>query len=408
MLPSNQARVSVVVLALSLVLNFILVSCAAEATAPQPADNTEVLAKLDAVMARLTAIEGKFDPQTTALNNRIDSLGRVLLAADTSADTMVVAVGEGQIAKLDSIIAIASYIANEQATGGTEACIGLSAKGELKVGPEAEAKGEGAADGGAWAGTGAYAGAKLSGKLDVSYEGSLELPMGVEYCAPLFGDSPPIRAVPASVSAPSLPSQRTALIDAVTQLGITDTRLMSSMGVLATAFQSPASFRLQDVGTILPLPGGLAGIVSDPMGALTATLPAKMDEAMSSLCTANWGPRVAGPISTACARINGGPLDISGLFSMMEEFPAVQTAITTVNTGLTNVTNRLTTVCGRVNTVGVTSLTIPNPLSIGPDPLFGPQRLFPNFTNISCLGHGLGIGIGIGKEWARLRRALFI
>jgi hypothetical protein len=120
------------------------------------------------------------------------------------------------------------------------------------------------------------------------------------------------------------------------------------------------------------------------MGALTGTIPARIDDAVTNLCNVNWGSRVATPIATACARINGGLPDIGGMFSMLEQFPAVQTTLTTVNTGLTNVTNRLSTVCGRVNTFGNTSLTIPNPLSIGPDPLFGPSRLFPGFTSISC------------------------
>ena len=391
MATSNKSRAIIVALASSLLLNFIFVSCAAEVTAPPAADVTEVLAKLDQVMTRLNAIEAKFDPQTTALNDRIDSLGRVLLAADTAADTTIVAVGQGQIAKLDSIIALASYLATEESTGGAEVCVGLSAKGELTIGPQAEVKGEAAAHGGAWAGTGAYAGGKATGKVEVKFEGGVELPLGVEFCAPLGGENPPIRSTPASNAAGSLASQRTALINAATQLGITEARVMSSMGTLTTAFQSPLSMKLQDVKNLLPLPGGIANVINDPMGALSATLPTRMEEAMTSLCGVNWGTRVAGPISTACARINAGPLEIGGLFSMMEQFPAVQTTLTTVNaglatvtTGLTNATSRLATVCGRVNTFGNTSLTIPNPLSIGPEPLFGPTRLFQNFTSITC------------------------
>ena len=83
---ARSIRLSLAVLASSLLLNVILVSCVAKAVLPpdpsgennggsgaDPLDNAELLARFDSVMARLTQIEAKVDQQAAQLQQQADA-----------------------------------------------------------------------------------------------------------------------------------------------------------------------------------------------------------------------------------------------------------------------------------------------------------------------------------------------
>ncbi len=360
-------------LAGSLLLNVLLVSCAAESTGPAGAD-TEILQRLDAVTARLAAIEAKLDSASVRTATRFDSLQTVVTAAIAGDPTLTTL----QAAQLDSVVALASFIANDAASGGLEFCgnieFGVEGTGLTK----AEAKGEGAGHLGAWAGTGGFAGAKLEFAREYGIEVKVGVPLSFGGCIPIGGGDPPSRALRASLrAADGGPRLETSLTTLASQLGINETRINTAINTIGTAIQSPASLRVQDAVSLLPLPANLSGKLSDVTGTLSSELEAKAQEALGALCSANWGSRIGPPIQTACTSISSGSFNIGGFVSMAQDFPVVQQ-------GVTLLTNRMQIFCGRVNSIGNTSLTIPNPLNIGPEPLFGPQRLFPNYTNVSC------------------------
>lgn len=375
----RQVRFSLAILASSLLLNVLLVSCAAESpTGPPAAIDPELLAKLDAVTARLAAIEAKLDVQTDTLKRRFDTLAaKVALVPTTPGTPPAGPIAALQVAQIDSILALTSFLAHDVSSGSVELCGGIEAAGSGKVGPKADVKGEAVGSVGAWAGTGAFAGAKVDAKGGIEFELGAEVALSVEGCLPLGGEEPPARLMASGRANLMGADLHNTLSSAASQLGLTEARMSSTIGTLGSAMQSPGSLRLQDAVNMVPLAPGLQAMFSDPIGTLSAQIPAKLDEAVNTLCTRSWGSRVSVPLNTACDRIQGGAVDIGGLFTMMEQFPALQSTMATVG-------SRVSTVCGRVNTVGFTSLTIPNPLNIGPTPLFGPQRLFPNFTTIAC------------------------
>lgn len=371
----RKAQASVAVLAASLLLNFVLVSCAAESTAPPAAADQEVLAKLDAVMARLTAIEAKLDEQTDTVKSRFTSLSSTITeggpgGGPVGGPTALVA------AQVDSLVALASFIAHDITSGSWEVCGGaeLALNGSTKTAAEVEAKGRGSL--GAWAGTGGFAGADITATRDFGLELGLEGKIGIEGCVPLGAEAPPARAVAAQARLID-GSLQSALQSVTSQVGLTRERIAASFNTIGTAFSNPGALRIQDAVSTLPLPNGLQSVLSDPMGRLSSEVPAKIDEAVTALCSNNWGPRASGAIDAACDRISSNPVNIGGLFTMMEQFPALQTTVATVSTGVS-------TLCGRLNSIGTRSLTIPNPLDFGPTNLFGPTRLFPSYANVTC------------------------
>lgn len=368
----RKVRVSLAVLASSLLLNVVLVSCAAESTGPQGGD-PELLARLDAVMTRLTSIEAKLDAQAGTLATRFDGLDSTIASGmpvpgEPSGDP----VSTLQVARVDSILALASYIANDLATPGWEYCGAVGVAVGLEAAAKLELEGEAVADIGAWAGTGAFAGVKLLGKGELGLGGDVGAEGTIGGCMPVEAGPPP----PSRQSSASGDNLRTVLANMSGQNGLTQSRAAASLGALSGVFQSPATMRVQDAGNFLPVPPGLSAAIADPMGTLSNGIPAKMDEALHSLCNRSWGPRVSAPIGTACARIVSNQLDIGGLFAMADQFPELQSAVSLVG-------NRVGTVCSRVNSFGHTTLTIPNPLPASSGPLYS-ARLFPNFTTVGC------------------------
>lgn len=367
-------RYSLAILASSLLLNVLFVSCAAdEAMGPQSNANEEVLAKLDAVLARLTTLEAAVAAQRDTITDRFDTLtARVGSDVGTPGSA-----GSVVSARVDSILALASFMAEDMTTAGWEICGGavLSLAGGAVT--KGEAVGEGKGSLGAWAGTGGFAGAKVELKREYALEAALEGGVGLEVCAPISRDEPPIRNL-ASVRATTGGANLEATLTGITsQLGLDESRVLGALNTIAAGVQSPGSLRIQDATSLLPLPAGMSAVLNDPVGALTSEVPAKVDEAISLLCNANWGARVGAPISTACGRISANNVDIGGLFDMVDQFPALQSSLTAVS-------DRTGIICTRINGIGTASLSIPNPLNIGPDPFYGPRRLFPNYAGISC------------------------
>lgn len=367
---ARPAAYTAALLAGSLLMNVVLVSCAAESTGLD--DNSAVLARLDAMTARLAAIEAKLDSNNTRTIARLDSLqsGVTTIGGTPTLSTL-------QAAQLDSVVAIASFIANDAVSGGWDACVNIEAGLEGAIASKAEATGEGAGSLGAWAGTGAFAGAKIEASGEVGFEFKVAPGGSIEGCIPLGGDAPPARALRASLRSGAGPRLESTIGTFTSQLGLTEAKVEAALASLGSSMTGSSVPRIEDISGIIPLPPLLANRLANPQSVLSGEVAAKVTEAINSLCSASWGSQLSTPIATACANINSGNVSIGGLYAMASQFPAVQTALSTLQ-------GRFTTACGRVNTIGFTSLSVPNPLSIGPDPFFGPQRLFPNFTTIAC------------------------
>lgn len=371
----RSATLTASVLAASLLLNVSLVSCASEPTAPPPADSAEILAKLAEVTAKLAAIEAKLDAQAAATADRLDSL-EVTVTAAASGATPLPAL---EASRVDSILALASYIAGDIAGGSWEGCGKLEFTLGAKVGSGGEAKGEGKASVGAWAGTGAFAGALVRVKSHLEGEVGVALPFEFGYCRPLFGEPPPVRvtAMPGNLRMADA-GVSNAIDGVMTNLGLSESTVENALGTFSNLFQSGSFPTPQAIAGALPLPPALAAKLADPVGAVQGEAAAKVSEAINMLCTGNWGSVVSGPITVACNQIaSGSPMQIGGLVTMLEAFPVMQTT-------LTRVSGVGTALCSRLNTIGVFALTIPNPLNIGPTNLFGPQRLFPWYTAVTC------------------------
>lgn len=136
---------------------------------------------------------------------------------------------------------------------------------------QSEAEGKADASLGAWAGTGAFAGGevKVAGAFGGSFK--LEAGGGVEFCAPLGGGAPPVRAASAGPTrSPELDQLRTTLTGLTSQFNLTPATLGQSLTGISTAIASPGSINLQSVGGYLPLPPALSSIAANPVGASEA------------------------------------------------------------------------------------------------------------------------------------------
>ena len=372
-LPRNAA-LTASMLAVSMLLNVTLVSCGAEPTAPQ-GQTTEILEKLAEVTAKLAAIEAKLDAQGTATAERLDSL-EVTVTAAASGATPLPAL---EAARLDSIMALVNYLAADASSGGWEFCggLGFNIGGGSVTKGEAEAKARGSL--GAWAGTGGFGGAEVVFKREYALELGLEVPLELTGCIPLGGETPPeLRPLRGGASMRLANSTLSGTLDGLaSQLGITTTKVETALGTLGTVLQSPASLNLQDAVTLLPLPTSLSSKLADPVATITSEASARAAEAVTLLCSTSWGGNFSAAVTSACSSISSGSVTVGGLVTVMEQFPAVQTTLTSVSSVVDGV-------CTRVNTIGNRVLTIPNPLEIGPTNLYGPTRLFPSYANVSC------------------------
>jgi len=330
---------------------------------------SEVLLKLDGIDARIDSLEATID----------------------AAGAMPVTLTGLPAEQLDSLMAITSWLAQdivEESMGGWEFCGEFA--GGLEVGLKfaSEAEGKGRADLGAWAGTGAFAGGEV--KATGGLEGGLagEAKAAIEYCNPfgtkvLPGESRPAAVPIFAAAGPSrageLAQLETALTNVAGQLNLTPDALGQALTGIGGAVSSSGGLRIQNIGTHLPLPSGLAAIANDPVGSAVARVQDLSTTARSALCSGgSWGSTVSTIITQACSIINtGGIANFAVLADVANTYPVVEAAIGTV--------------CTRVNSVGLQRLMIPSwdvtlPLGIGTVEVFPGynQRLFPSYVSVAC------------------------
>lgn len=155
-------------------------------------------------------------------------------------------------------------------------------------------------------------------------------------------------------------------------MGWSDEPISGAVGTLVTLIGSGAP-QMANITAVVPIPASLKGAFNDPTSYVAAQLPEKISTAVSNLCTRPWNAAaVSSSITYACARISSGDTNIGAMYGMLNAFPAIQTASAATTTAVSGI-------CSRINTVGTTTLTIPNPLNIGPSPFFR-SCLFPSYT----------------------------
>jgi len=314
----------------------------------------------------------------------LDKLGTIEERIDSLEATMTGTGGAGLVltglpaAQLDSVLALASYLAEDASSGSWEACGGAELNGEFGIDWKGTAEGEGKGSLGAWAGTGAYAGADVKVSQEVGGGFKIGGKGGVEFCYPLGAGSPPVRPTPAGpMRAPELDQLRTTLDGLTTQFNLTPATLAASLSGVSTVISSPGSLSLAGVGTMLPLPPAVASIASNPVGTVTSQISNIAGQAQSALCSGSgWGSNMSAVITQACSVINsGGMANFTVLADIANTYPAVEAAISTV--------------CTRVNSIGLQRLIIPSwdvtivNTTYEVFPGYN-QRLFPSYTSVAC------------------------
>jgi len=310
-----------------------------------------------------------------SIEERIDSLEEVV---GSSGGGELVLTGL-PAAQLDSVLALASFLAEDATSGSFELCAAGGFAGEFGTAWIGEAEGEGAGHLGAWAGTGAYAGGKITAKAEVAGGIKVEGALGGSFCYPLFAGNPAVRPVPGPMRAPELDQLRTTLSTVSGQFGMDEDMLAQSINGIGAAIGSPGSLGLANMGDHLPLPPALSNLANDPVGTVAGGLQGLTSTAQSALCSGiGWGGPVSTVISDACDVIgNGGLASITVLSDIASTYPAVQATVSTA--------------CTRLNTIGLQRLIIPSwdvtfPLGIGTVNVFPGynQRLFPNYASFAC------------------------
>jgi hypothetical protein len=333
----------------------------AEAGAVQMSETAmlaSILSKLDSISTRLTQQEATFAA-------RIDSLELAVTGG--------VPGGTVNAAQVDSILALASFIATDITSGGWEFCGGGTIGVEVGLEWAAEASGKARGSVGAWVGSGGWAGADVDAKFALKGGPAVEIAGGLEGCIPLFGDAPPVRPSPSGPArSPELDQLATALNALSGQLDLTPGTMTTAFSGIGSVIESPASLQLSSVASYLPLPPALATMANNPLAAAGGRVQALASEARDNLCTGiNWGPNVTAVINQACSI---GTLDITAFANMSNAFPVVQTTVANV--------------CTRLNMIGTRRLIIAPwdvtfPLGIGTVNVFPGynQLLFPSYTN---------------------------
>ena len=370
-----------VILVLSLVLNAVFVSCGADAvTQPQnpQGQDAEILAKLVVLTERLDSIQSKIDQHSLAFATRIDELEATFNGGGGGDSVPPVM----QAAQIDSILALASWVASDMSSPGWERCgdFQFTGKFELKANSEAMGRAEAFLGIDGW-GNGGKVKAFLHNNLKAELGADVDAAFGWTRCVPLVRrDPPPLRPEAGALAArASSADDFDALMTQLSnQLGVNETSVMQAMNGLGDLSGSASAFDFRSLAQSLPLPGGLAAIANDPVGTISSRISDRFAAGRGLLCnnTGNWGSNLSEVLMEACNRLDNPP-DFGALFSAVEGFPALQD-------GFDVMQSRVTTMCGRVNSMGTKSLTIANPLNIGPQPFYGPQRIFPNFTGLVC------------------------
>jgi hypothetical protein len=335
----------------------------------------QILDKLGTIEHRIDSLEATLDGSAdhTSVLQKLDEIGSAIGGGGGGAVLAAL-----QAAQLDSLVLLASYIAEDASSGSWEVCgeVELAGKGGLEFGGGAE--GRGAADAGAWAGTGAHAGAKAQASFEVKGGVELGLAGKIGGCVPLGAGSPPVRPAPAGpLRSAELDGLRDVMASLTSQFNLSPTSVTQSVDGIRTAFQSPGSLTLQNVGGYLPLPPAMAAMASDPLGTAVGRLSGLHTSAQSALCGGSgWGSTLSTIVQEACVIIGqGGLSNVSVFADIADTYPVVQAAVGNI--------------CTRVNSIGLQRLIIPSwdvtiiNTTYQVFPGYN-QRLFGNYTSVAC------------------------
>jgi hypothetical protein len=323
-------------------------------------------AMLASILSKLDSISAKLAEQEATFAARIDSL-ELAVTGGVPGGTVNAA------AQVDSILALASFIATDMTSGGWELCGGGAIGLEVMLEFAAEAEGQAVGSLGAWAGTGGFAGAEVKAKAALKGGPVLDFQGGIEGCMPVFGDTPPVRPAPTGPArSPVLDQLHASLGTLSSQLNLSPETMSTAFTGIGSAIQSPGSLQLSSVASSLPLPPALASLASNPMATVGAQVQSLAAQALANLCGGiNWGPAVSAIITQACAV---GSIDINAFATVTNIVPGIQ--------------NTMANVCNRINMIGTRRLIISSwditlPLGIGTVNVFPGynQLLFPNYTN---------------------------
>jgi len=363
----------------------------------------QILDKLDMIEQRIdsleAAVEGTEGHETVVA--KLDSIGSELdgIAGGGGGGGGGVLLTGLHAEQLDSLIQLASFLAEDAVSASAELCGGLALGGGIGWESIGEAKGEGVGSLGAWAGSGAYAGAKVEAKAELSFALKLEGEGGVSICKPIFAGTPPVRPAPTGpLRNAALDPVRTSLDNLSNQLSLTPATLAQSIDGIGTAVASPTSINLQTFGDYIPLPSGLSSIASDPVGTVVGGVQGLATTAQNAICSANLGANFTTIVTAGCDVIaNGGMANFTAFADMVNTYPTIQTAVTNLQTTVSGIASTYpavqtaaTAICTRVNTIGNRSLNIPSRSidlgALGTYTTFPGFNwdVFPNYTSVTC------------------------
>jgi hypothetical protein len=287
---------------------------------------------LIAVLTRLDAMEEHVEQMALELEARIDSLvttGQVTgIAAQPPGGGGGPPEGRGGqmgelLAKSDSIMGLANWLAEDAADVGTGGSV------------DAEAV------------------TLVSFKVPLGYSAQLEA--GGCFNFSNVGNPPPTRPVPAAstrLAAATVADDQlqNTLIDLSSQLNLDAQSVSQALTGAVNLIQSPSLNSLRNLGQSLPLPPGFASIASDPIGNLKNEVPGLTSEALDLLCGGiDWGNALSDHVTQVCGLISRNELpDIGALATL-----------STVTERLASIDLDLTSVCQSVNTMLDASLSIP-------------------------------------------------
>lgn len=378
----NKAKFGSAALVSSLLLNFVFVSCSADAiTNPMQTSDPATLAKLGEIAVQLDSIQSQIERQSRGLVARIDSLD----ASITSSGGGEVMPPAMAIAQLDSIMALASWIADDMSSPGGELCAAVELGFEAGPEWEAEASAEAAGGVGAWAGSGAFANVLVNLKNNMAGEIKLSVTPSWTGCIPL-GDDPTTRPASTALAAraPGIDQLEPALTSLAGQLGWDGSLVGQALNTAGTAIQSPSSVGIRDLGGFLPLPAGWASLANDPIGTIGSEIQGYSQDMVDVLLCGgiDWGSTVGTVVADACNLFPANLPTIAELFQLTDNFGVLEATVAVMNTSVN-------AACDAIDFVGVSRLFIPgvtiteplfNSWSVTTPPVFN-ARLFPSYRS---------------------------
>jgi hypothetical protein len=334
-------------LATSLALNVIFVSCGAEAiapTLPQETSNAEVLAALADLGQRLDSI----DARTARIDeNTHDGIQAIVSQLSDPESGFVDALSLGLTTSLGTSLEVC---VNLEKSMGVAASFGPEAEGEVeaKAGPNViEAKAQG------------------GGEARLTAEVSAELGLGGSLAVALCGSAG--QSLDASVDIPALLA---ATRSAIAGLGIDGSRLQN---FVTSAANDVGTANYQSVvaaaRTSLPIPSSLDGPLESPISLLTSS-PELLDFAMGETCNSSLfmgAPQLQTTQARLCGLTNVPRADTYlGILNGLDGLP------TTVNA----LDSRTASACGALGVI------VPARLQIAAQSITVASQTFQTFPSI--------------------------